>query len=156
MSGSWATAPELSPEVFAALSQVGAAAGPIVLVATVDSDGSPRTAPFGSLRALTPQRLRFGCGREHDTFANIVRDGRVVVSLLAKPNVAVSIRGRARVVKERMDLLDSDAVVEIAVDEVKNDADVGTEFEITSQVAVSYPEGLLPLVERYVAEVEEG
>jgi len=128
VSGSWATAPELSPEVFAAL----------------------------SLRALTPQRLRFGCGREHDTFANIVRDGRVVVSLLAKPNVAVSIRGRARVVQERMDLLDSDAVVEIAVDEVKNDADVGTEFEITSQVAVSYPEGLLPFVERYIAEVEEG
>jgi len=146
---------ELPPEAFAALSRAGATANPIVIVATVDADGSPHTAPFGSLRALSPRRLRLGCGREHDTYANLVRDGRVVVSLLAPPKVAVSIRGHARVVREQMRILDTDAVIEIAIEQVKDDADVGTEFELTSGVAVSYPEGLVSLVEGYVAEVEQ-
>ena len=44
-----------------------------------------------------------------------------MVALLAPPNIAVSIRGRARVVKERMDTGEQSAIVEIDVEEVKND-----------------------------------
>ena len=74
----------------------------VTVVATVDPDGAPHTAPFGSLRAVTPRLLRLACNHHHDTYANLRRDGQVSVVLLASPNIAVSIRGRARLVKERI------------------------------------------------------
>jgi hypothetical protein len=56
----------------------------------------------------------------HDTYANLCRDGRVSLCLVS-PDVAVSIRGRARVVREHM-AHDADfATLEITVEEVKND-----------------------------------
>ncbi len=67
--------------------------GSAVVVATVDPDGTPHTAPFGSLCYISPRTLRFGCDRKHDTYANIRRNGQVVVSLLAPPDIAVSIKG---------------------------------------------------------------
>ena len=57
----------------------------------VDPDGTPCTAPFGSLRAATPRLLWLACLRYHDTYANLCRDGRVTVALLAPPGIAVSI-----------------------------------------------------------------
>jgi hypothetical protein len=59
--------------------------------------------------------------RYHDTFANLSRDGRVVVALVAPPDIAVSIRGRARVVREQMNADENAAILEIDVEEVKND-----------------------------------
>lgn len=154
MSEIWTTASELPDEVVASLRAPDPAANPIAVVATVDADGTPRTAPFGSLRALSPRRLRLGCGREHSTLTNIVRDGRVAIALLLPPSVALTVRGRACIVKERMDVL-GDAVVEIAVEDMKNDSVVGTEFEITSGVAITYPESLVPMLAQYLAEIEE-
>jgi hypothetical protein len=97
------------------------AINPVTIVATVDEDGTPRTAPFGSVRAITPQLLRLISLRYHDTYANLVRDGRVMVALLAPPDIAVSIRGRAQVVREQMHTSEGSAIVDIDVDEVKND-----------------------------------
>jgi hypothetical protein len=57
----------------------------------------------------------------HDTYANLCRDGRTTVALVAPPDVAVSIRGRARVVRERTNADEHSAVLEIDVEEVKND-----------------------------------
>ena len=91
------------------------------MVATLAPDGSPHTAPFGSLRAVTPRSLRLICFRLHDTYTNLCRDERVIVAVLAPPNVAVSIRGRARVIKERMDSAEDFAIVTIDIEEVKND-----------------------------------
>jgi predicted pyridoxine 5'-phosphate oxidase superfamily flavin-nucleotide-binding protein len=154
MSETWTTMSELPAEVVAVLGTPAAMENPIALIATTDADGSPRTAPFGSVRALDSGRLRFGCGREHATFVNIVRDGRVSVSLLYPRQIAISARGRARVVKEQMQTL-GDAVVEIEVEEVKNDAVSGTEFEITSGVAIAYPESMAPVLDRYLREIEQ-
>jgi flavin reductase (DIM6/NTAB) family NADH-FMN oxidoreductase RutF len=58
----------------------------------MDKDGTPHTAPFGSVRAVTPRLLRLISARYHDTYANLARDGRAVVALLAPPDIAVSIR----------------------------------------------------------------
>lgn len=91
------------------------------LVATVDDNGAPRTATFGAMRPVTPRALRFACNRSNVTYRNIVRDGRVMVAVFGPPDVAVGIRGRARVLKERMDALPENAVVHIDVEEVKND-----------------------------------
>ena len=51
----WSTASELPEDVFAAWHKPGLAISPVAIVATVDADGTPRTAPFGSLVAVTPR-----------------------------------------------------------------------------------------------------
>ena len=119
--GDWRTASELPPYVFETLRKPDVAINPVAIVATVDEDGAPRTAPFGSLRAVTPQLLRLISLRYHDTFANLCRDGRASVAVVAPPDISVSIRGRARVVKERMETGEHYAVLEIDVEGVKND-----------------------------------
>lgn len=95
----WFTAPELPQQVFAAWRKPDAAISPVAIVATIDPDGAPRTALFGSLRAVTPRLLRLCSLRNHDTYANLCRDGRVMVSLVSPPDLAVSVQGRARVVQ---------------------------------------------------------
>lgn len=124
----------------------------VAIVATVDADGAPRTAAFGSVRPITPRTLRFGCNRAHDTFANVVRDGRVMVAVFAPPDAAVGIRGQARVVAEQMRALPGDAVIQIDVEAVKNDflpaaaIVTGITYTVTGEVARQ--------LDRYLAEVE--
>ena len=116
----WGTETELPPEVFEAWHKPDGAISPVAIVATVDLDGSPRTAPFGSLRAITPSLLRLFSWHEHDPYANLCRDGRVSVALVS-PDVAVSVTGRARVVREQAHHDEQFAILEIDVEEVKND-----------------------------------
>jgi flavin reductase (DIM6/NTAB) family NADH-FMN oxidoreductase RutF len=116
----WSTAPELPEEVLAAWQKPGRVISPVAIVATVDPDGRPRTAPFGSVKAATPRRLLLFTWHKHDTYANLCRDGRVSVCLVS-PDVAVSVRGRARVVREQMEHDPDFATLEIAIEEVKND-----------------------------------
>jgi hypothetical protein len=149
----WRRAPELPPHVFDALHKPNRAINPVTVVATVDADGTPRTAPFGSLRAVTPGLLRLACNRHHDTYANLCREGRVSVALLAPPDIAVSIRGQARVVKEGMNTGEYLAVLEIDVEEVKNDMmQRGT---IESAVGFAPPEDLRGFYVGAIAEIED-
>ncbi len=142
---------ELPREAFAVLQDPGI--GPTVIISTIDIDGAPHAAPFGSLRAISPRSLRFGCDRKHDTYANILRDGRVCISLVAPPDIALSIKGRAKVVKEQMDLLNSDAIVEVSVEEVKND--LLPQVIIETPIAYSVPKDVEDLIRKYVDEVRD-
>ena len=121
-------------------------------MATVDPDGTPRTAPFGSLRAAMPRLLRLACLRYHDTYVNLCRDGRVAVALLAPPDIAVSITGRARVVKDRVDANEQIAILEIDVKEVKND--MMRRGAIESTIQFSVPEDLADFYMTLIDEVE--
>jgi len=149
----WRRASELPPDVFAVLHKPNRAINPVTIVATVDSDGTPRTAPFGSLRAVTPRLLRLGCNRYHGTYANLCRDSRVSVALLAPPNIAVSIRGRTRVVKERMDIAEHLVIVEIDVEEVKND--MMRRGVIESAIGFTPPQELREYYVGAIAEIED-
>jgi hypothetical protein len=149
----WRRLTELPQEVFAVLRKPNRAIKPVTIVATVDADGAPRTAPFGSLRAVTPKLLRLACNHYHDTYANLCRDGRVTVALLAPPNIAVSIRGRARVVKERMDASEHLAVMEVDIEEVKND--MMRRGVIESAVGFTPPEDLMDYYLGAIAEIED-
>lgn len=112
---------ELPKEVFKVLSKPNRAISPVAIVATVDPDGTPHAAPFGSLRAITPKLLRFASWRGHDTYKNLCHDERVMVTFLAPPNIAVSIRGIAKVVKEQMAADRNYAIIDIEVQQVKYD-----------------------------------
>jgi hypothetical protein len=139
--------------VFRVLHKADRAINPVTVVATVDPDGSPRTAPFGSLRAVTPGLLRLACNCHHQTYANLCRDGRVMVALLAPPNTAVGIGGRARVVKERMEIADHLVIIEIDVEEVKNDS--MRRGVIESAVGFAPPDELKDYYVGAIAEIED-
>lgn len=149
----WRRAPELPAEVFDVLHKADRAINPIGIVATVDPDGTPRTAPFGSLRAVTPSLMRFCSNRHHDTYANLCRDDRVMVALLAPPDIAVGIRGRARVVKESMDVAEYTAILEIDVEEVKND--MMQRGAIESEIRFAPPEDQMQYYVGAIAEIED-
>ena len=117
----WRRSPELLPDAFAAYAKADGQLNPSSVVATIDEDGSPRVAPFGSLRAVNPRLLRLIIGRYHDTLANMKRDSRTMIAMICPPNVAVSVRGRARVVEEPFSLDENYALVEVDIEEVKND-----------------------------------
>ncbi len=148
----WRRAPELPPEVFEALQKPNKGINPVTIVATVDADGTPRTAPFGSVRAVTPRLLRMISLHYHDTYANLCRDGRVMVAVVAAPDIAVSIRGRARVVRERMNTDQRSAILEIDVEEVKNDMVAGA---IGSAITFFPRDEHQDWFEAALAEVEE-
>lgn len=93
----------------------------IIVVASVDEDGSPRTAPFGWVYAKNSKRIRFATSRGHDTYKNIVRDGRVMVCLVEEGNTALSIKGTARVYKESLDCTKHMAMIEVDITSVKSD-----------------------------------
>jgi hypothetical protein len=148
----WRRASELPPEVFAVLRKPNRAINPVTIVATVDPDGTPRTAPFGSVRAVTPRLLRMACLHYHDTYANLCRDGGVMVALVAPPDIAVSILGRARVVRERMSMDERSAILDIDVEEVKNDMVAGA---IGSAIAFFPRDEHKDWFEAALAELEE-
>jgi flavin reductase (DIM6/NTAB) family NADH-FMN oxidoreductase RutF len=147
----WFTAPELPEDVFAAWHKADGAISPVAIVATVDADGTPRTAPFGSLQAVTPRKLRLCSWHGHDTYANLCRDGRVSVALVS-PDVAVSVRGRARVVKGRMDHDPEFAALEIDVEEVKND--MAYRIVIESAITIVAKDKHKPWYDVAMAELE--
>ena len=149
----WRRATELPPDVFATLHKPNRAIEPVAIVATVDSDGRPRTAPFGSLRAVTPQLLRLACGNYHDTYANLCRDGQVSVAVLAAPDIAVSIRGHARVVKAPMDIARHLVAIEVDIEEVKND--MMRRGTIEGTVGFTPPEDLRGFYVGAIAEIED-
>lgn len=149
----WRTASELPQEVFEAWRKPNRAINPIAVVATVNPDGTPRTAPFGSLRAVTPKLLRLISWRGHDTYTNLCRDDCVTVTLITPPDMAVTVRGRARVIREQMNADENYAVVDIDVEEVKNDM-VRT-VVIESAITVSVPDEYKSWFEASLGEVEE-
>jgi len=109
---------ELSQEVIDLINRQAT----IVVVATVDEDGSPRTAPFGWVYARDSKTLRFSTSRGHDTYRNIVRDGRVMVCLMEEGNTAISIKGNARVYKEQLESVSRRiAMIEMDITYVKSD-----------------------------------
>lgn len=124
----------------------------VAVVATVDADGKPHTAPFGSVRALSSARLRFGCDRRHDTYRNLLRTPHVVICVVLPPDVAVSVSGYATVMRESMETIETDAVVEIEIDDVKDDMLSGASIE--SGIRYSVSDEVADFIARYSAEVE--
>ncbi len=131
----WRRSPELLPDAFEAWKKSSGELNPSSIVATIDEDGAPRTAPFGSMRAVTPKLLRFIAHRYHDTLANVKRDSRIMIAMIAPPDTAISVKGRARVVEEPFSLDQNYALIEVDIGEVKNDMPV--QIGIDSGISIS-------------------
>jgi hypothetical protein len=148
----WVTAPELPYIVFEAWKKPHKALNPVAIVATVDPDGKPHTAPFGSLRAITPRLLRLLTWRRHDTFRNICLNSTIMVSLLAPPDIAVSVGGRAAIVRKHLQTDSAYAVVEVHIETVKND--MVSRVIIESPLRISVPHSHAQWFETVLGEME--
>jgi len=135
----WRHLSKLPDDVFAAWQKLKGKLNPSSVVATIDEDGSPRTAPFGSMRAVNPRLLRFLVHRNHDTLANLKRDARAMVAMICPPNLAVSVRGVARIVEEPFSADERYALIEIDISEVKNDMPLRLDIDTGINIAPSGP-----------------
>ncbi|MBI3965932.1 MAG: pyridoxamine 5'-phosphate oxidase family protein [Chloroflexi bacterium] len=96
-----------------------------VVLATVDANGWPDTAPFAWAVAKDTRTVRVAVNHQVATLENIRRNGRIRICLVGGGQT-ISIKGNGSVVKERMaSVALPTAMVEIAVEEVKNDAVMG-------------------------------
>lgn len=135
----WRRSPELREDAFRAWHKANGELNPSSVVATVDENGSPHIAPFGSMRAVNPRLMRFIAHRYHDTLANLKRDPRVMVAMVSAPDIAVSIKGKARIVEEPFAIDENYALIEIDIEEVKNDMPVRIGIETGIAISPSGP-----------------
>lgn len=148
----WQTLPELPQDVFLVWQKLNRAFNPTAIVATREPDGTPHTAPFGSLRAISPRILRFATWRGHETYTNICRDDRVGVFLLSPPGMAVSVKGRARIAREIMEADPNYAVIEIDIDMVKND--MVRRIVLQSAITIHIPDQYMGWFEALLGELD--
>ena len=94
-----------------------------VVIATVDEDGYPRTAPFHWIVAKNKKTLRVAVNPHHVTCENIKRNEKVMVCVIDQNNTAIGIKGRAKVIKEAMETVPWHiCIVEIEIEQIKSDA----------------------------------
>ena len=103
--------------------------GRLVVLATVDEHGRPDTCPVSWITALDPSCIRLAISREVNTYRNIQKNEHVMISLVGGA-MTLGIRGRARVLSDSLDGIPlSMAIVEVTVDEVKDDSVIGRGLE---------------------------
>lgn len=116
--------PELPPEAVEALS-----GGRLVVVATIDEDGWPYTMVMNWAAARDARTVRLSLDRRTRTLANIRRNGRVMLEVMAD-GVIVGVRGSARIIQEQMAHAPiPSAMVEVTIEFVKSDLIEGVEFQ---------------------------
>ena len=111
--------------------------GTTTVVATVDEDGYPRTAPIGLVGAPDKKTLRLGIASIWDTYKNIKRNGKVMVCVIDEGHIAIGVKGRAEVTNELLGTLEIPAelkefqhlpptipipIIEVKIEQVKSDA----------------------------------
>ncbi|MGE5558054.1 MAG: pyridoxamine 5'-phosphate oxidase family protein [Bacillota bacterium] len=92
------------------------------ILATVNQDATPHTSPMNLMVAPDPKHIYLAIARNSQTLANIRLHEPAALALLDEGNIAVCIKGLAKVIKENMDANYNLAVIALGVAEVKNDA----------------------------------
>lgn len=102
--------------------------GKCVVLATSDEQGWPRTALMSWVVAKDSRTIRVAIDSRGRTMKNIEATGKVMMEILGD-NIVCGVRGTAKVIKGKMDSSPfPSVVVEISVEEVKDDLGGGTEF----------------------------
>ncbi len=92
-----------------------------VIVATIDQEFHPHTAPFNFVVVRDPKNIRIAISRDHQTYQNIVNNGYVAVAALDEGDIAVCIKGVGHIIRNAMDIDYNIAVVEVEITEIKKD-----------------------------------
>lgn len=93
----------------------------IAVAGTVGVNGAPNTAPLSLIYAKDDKTLLIATLRHTTTAANLRRDGRVSLEILAAGDLALGIQGVMRLIKEPLAASDAMALWEMEVERVKLD-----------------------------------
>jgi predicted pyridoxine 5'-phosphate oxidase superfamily flavin-nucleotide-binding protein len=93
----------------------------IAVAGTVGADGAPNTCPVTLIYAKDEKTLLVGLLRTTTTSANLRRDGRISLEIMAAEDLVMGIQGTMRVLKEPMAMSEAMALWEMRVEKVKQD-----------------------------------
>jgi len=93
----------------------------ITVAGTVGADGAPNTCPVSLIYAKDDQTLLVATLRHSATTANLRRDGRVSLEIMAADDLVMGIQGTMRLLREPMEASDAMALWEMRVTKVKQD-----------------------------------
>ena len=93
----------------------------ITVAGTVGADGAPNTCPISLIYAKDDQTLLVATLRHSATTANLRRDGRVSLEIMAADDLVMGIQGTMRLLREPMEASDAMALWEMRVTKVKQD-----------------------------------
>lgn len=91
------------------------------VLATVDRQGNPNTAPIYLLQPRDQSTLLLCLATRHQTTENLKTQGRFSLSILEEGDQAFSIQGRAKLVRQPMDANPHMALFILHVENVKSD-----------------------------------
>lgn len=91
------------------------------IVSTVSEDGYPHAMPVHLLTALDDTTLRLALMKVHKTVDNLKRDNRMFITVLEGPDIAVGIKGTAKIIKDTMEGNSSMSMIQFSVEEIKSD-----------------------------------
>lgn len=106
------------------------------VASTVDDDGYPRGAPMSLFFAPDEKTLLMGTQNRSQTFKNAEREGKIALTFVGSGDVAFTIRGRARVVKEKMEASEYMGVLAVSIEGVKSD--VAVDAEVTEGIKIQF------------------
>lgn len=92
-----------------------------VIVSTVTDEGYPHAMPVHLLAAPDDKTIRMALVKAHQTTANIKNNGKAFITVLEGEDLAVGIKGTARVTREPMEGNGAMVMIEFKVEEIKSD-----------------------------------
>jgi hypothetical protein len=94
----------------------------IAVAGTVGADGAPNTCPLSLIYAKDEKTLLIATLRHSATTANLRRDGRVSLEIMAADDLVMGIQGTMGIIKEPMAMSDAMALWKLRVEKVKQDS----------------------------------
>lgn len=92
-----------------------------VVLSTLTPEGFPHAMPVHLIYAPNDKTIRMAIVKSHQTIANIKNDSRAFITVLDGPDIAVGIKGTARVVRETMEGNAAMCMVEFNIEQIKSD-----------------------------------
>ncbi len=93
-----------------------------VVIATVSENGFPNTTPVHLVIAKNPKTLLFGVSLNHQGTSNIRSNPKIMISLCEKDDLNISIKCKAKIIREKLDCNPGMCVVEAKIEAIKDDS----------------------------------
>lgn len=89
-----------------------------VILATIDQEHHPSTAPYNCIVAPDNRHIRIALCKDNQTYANIIENGNIALAVIDEGDMAVCIKGNARVFMNQMNSDLNMAVIDIEIREI--------------------------------------
>ena len=90
-----------------------------VILATIDREHHPNTAPYNCIVAPDTRHLRIALCKDNQTYTNIIENGNIALAIIDEGDVAVCIKGNAQILMNHMNCDLNMAVIDIEIGEIR-------------------------------------